>query len=140
MKAIIIGAALAVAGSVAAAGNHTRLVTGQPAKQLMRALKLAGISPVARGWARWSFSASSVDCSEAFGAEGLDSNSCKLDSTAPSDAAAALLYDALVGAGVAVQEEAAARHVRVSDLHCADDQLTHGGGEQMFRCIYHTTM
>jgi hypothetical protein len=122
--------------AVAAAGGAPNKVTGDKAKGLSLALKLAGVKPVAAK-NKWTFKASSVDCTTLSETEdGLGDYSCTVDKMKVAAAAAACLMDGMERAGIQEQSGAGHSTVAATALTCIDDQSAKGGSDTIYVCTY----
>jgi hypothetical protein len=115
--------------------TETAKLTGDKAKQLMLALKVASIKPV-KAKPVWTWTVKKLSCHSADASDdGLLDFDCQVDSKTLRGAPALVLHERMVAAGVPVDEGMSQTHLSVESVSCVDDQSA-VGGDAMYVCSF----
>ena len=129
---ILLVSSLAFADKVKAPAV-TKL-SGPTAKQLIRALKLAGVKPTTAKES-WTYSVKALMCHTASADDdGLGMFDCEADKLKIEGAPAYLLDDAMFAAKMPDDAGMSQTHVRAKAVTCVDDQGK--SGDAMYACSF----
>jgi hypothetical protein len=110
--------------STAASADPKKQLADEPAKGVMRALKLAGVKPV-QDKDKWTWKVAELFCqSKDKSDDKLAACECTVDKQKLVDASALAVQQALIAAGVAEKYGMGGNRVNAYDLSCEDDHGT----------------
>jgi hypothetical protein len=141
-KPILLALVLSASALVQPAATAARLtsltkVTGLPAKRLMHALELAGMSPMnTKALWTWTWTAKKMSCTAIETQDGLEDDVCEVDGKKLTGAAACVLTDAMDDAAMPGKIRGRVRGTVASSLTCVDDQRANGGADAMYVCSF----
>jgi hypothetical protein len=132
LKAIAVVLAVSTSIAVADAPKKAAPNNVKEPKQLLRALKLAGIKP-ATAKDKWTFKVDKLHCNHATADEdGLGLWSCEIDGKGLTEPSSFILISALDTSGIPSDNGMSQSRYNLTHLVCVDDQ--NATGDAMYRC------